>query len=414
MKRVAIVGTGIAGLSCAYTLAPYVDLSIYEKNDYVGGHTNTVMVEEEGKLIPIDTGFMVYNETTYPQLTALFQTLKVPTEPTCMSFSVQHTPSQLEFSGNGWNGLFAQRKNLYQIAHWKLLFNIHRFNTHCEEILSDPLLQKLTLQEYCRLRNYSEDFQKRYLIPMASAVWSSCEKSILDFPALSLVRFFSQHRFLSLKGQFTWRTVTGGSRVYRDLLTQSFEKKIQISRAIASVRYEDPWVYVKDQRGTEEKFNAVVIATHADEALALLNTPTLLQKKLLSVFHYQKNEVWLHRDERVMPKNRRTWSSWNYKTDGSSSTTIYWMNRLQKVSQKKNYFISINGPEIDPKWVVKKFIYEHPLMTLQSSDAQNELPKLNEKGPVFFCGSYFKYGFHEDALQSGLDAATHVRQVLCA
>jgi len=278
MKRVAIVGTGIAGLSCAYTLAPYVDLSIYEKNDYVGGHTNTVMVEEEGKLIPIDTGFMVYNETTYPQLTALFQTLKVPTEPTCMSFSVQHTPSQLEFSGNGWNGLFAQRKNLYQIAHWKLLFNIHRFNTHCEEILSDPLLQKLTLQEYCRLRNYSEDFQKRYLIPMASAVWSSCEKSILDFPALSLVRFFSQHRFLSLKGQFTWRTVTGGSRVYRDLLTQSFEKKIQISRAIASVRYEDPWVYVKDQRGTEEKFNAVVIATHADEALALLNTPTLLQK----------------------------------------------------------------------------------------------------------------------------------------
>jgi len=409
IKKLAIIGTGIAGMGCAHKLQSHFDLSLYERNDYVGGHTNTVTVDEEGTAIPIDTGFMVYNEITYPHLTQLFSELDVETKPTKMSFSVQHIQSGLELAGTGFSGLFSQRKNLFKPNFFKFLLEIDRFNKNCGEILRDSDLQKLSLSDYCDLRGYSKDFQLKYLVPMSAAVWSSPPDRMLDFPAFTLVRFFTNHRFLGLTGQLQWRTVVGGSQKYRDKLTSPFKHKISVKNAAIRVRQLESSVEVEDQNGVSKNFDGVVIATHADEALSLLANPDPLQSKLLDKFKYQQNQAILHTDDTVMPKAARAWTSWNYRVDPKGPSTIYWMNSLQGVSQKQNYFVSINDPgNIDPHKIIRTIDYKHPLYTLESVAAQAHLAQLNQKGAIFFCGSYFNYGFHEDALTSGYDAAKAV------
>jgi predicted NAD/FAD-binding protein len=406
MKRVAIVGTGIAGMACARELHGKFELTIYEKNDYVGGHTHTVSVDEEGAEIPVDTGFMVYNETTYPELTRLFARLGVGTRATSMSFSVQHAASGLEFAGTGMGGLFAQPRNALKPGYWRFLSEISRFNEGCSEVLADPALQAMTLGRYCALRGYGDDFRDRYLIPMSAAVWSAPHEAMLEFPVLTLVRFFTNHRFLSLHGQLEWRTVVGGSRAYRDILVQPFLSRIRVGRAAARVERIESGAIVTDAAGISETFDAVVLACHADEALKLLSAPSRLERELLSRFRYQANRATLHSDDRVMPRAKRAWASWNYRADRDGASTVYWMNRLQGVSRKKNYFVSINDPGlVDPSSIHKALDYDHPLYTLDAIAAQERLPELNAPGPVYFAGSYFKYGFHEDALVSGLATA---------
>lgn len=406
MKKVAIIGTGIAGMGCAYKLYSDFDLTLYEKNDYVGGHTNTVLVDEDGMTIPIDTGFMVYNETTYPNLTQLFTELAVATKPSSMSFSVQHIESNLEFAGTGFWGLFSQQRNFFRPSYFRFLWEINRFNKSCSEVLQDKGLQKLTLSEYCELRGYSQDFQSKYLVPMSAAVWSSPPGKMLEFPALTLVRFFTNHRFLGLSGQLQWRTIVGGSHEYRHRLISAYKNRISVGNAAVKVKEIDGGAEIKDQSGSVKIFDSVVFATHADEALSLIENPTPLQSKILSRFKYQKNRATLHTDEGVMPKSRNAWTSWNYRVDPEGPSTIYWMNSLQGVSKKRNYFVSINDPKkIRTETIIKSIDYEHPLYTLESIAAQTDLPKLNSGGPLFFCGSYFNYGFHEDALSSGLQAA---------
>lgn len=413
MKKVAIIGTGIAGMGCASRLHGKFDLTLYEKNDYVGGHTNTVVVDEDGVPIPIDTGFMVYNETTYPHLTQLFRDLRVETKPTCMSFSVQHVESGLEFAGTGFGGLFAQKRNLFRPEYFRFLLEINRFNATCGEVLSDGSFRRMTLSEYCRHRGYSTEFQQKYLVPMSAAVWSSPPGKMLDFPAMTLVRFFTNHRFLGLTGQLEWRTVAGGSREYRDRLIQPFADRIAVKRPATRVKQGAHGATVEDGEGGRKDFDAVVIACHADQALALIENPTSLQGDLLSQFQYQTNRATLHSDERVMPRARAAWTSWNYRVDREGPSTIYWMNSLQNVSRKKNYFVSISDPgRIRPEKILRTIEYEHPLYTVESVAAQASLPRLNQEGPVFFCGSYFNYGFHEDALAAGLGAADAVEQKL--
>lgn len=410
-KKIAIVGTGIAGMACADRLKGQFDVRVFEKNNYVGGHTNTVEVEEEGRRVPIDTGFMVYNETTYPLLTLLFKRLDVPTKPTKMSFSVQHIPSDLEFAGTGWSGLFAQRRNIFRKKHWALLKEINRFNTICLEVLTRSDLDGLSLRDYCDLRGFSCDFRDLYLVPMSSAVWSSSSSAMLDFPAKTLVRFFSNHRFLSLHGQLAWRTVEGGSRVYRDKLIESFKNRITLNSQIAAIFDDGHHVIIRMGDGEESHFDAVVLATHADQALALIERPTELQRRLLGRWRYQSNTATLHTDRSVMPRARRAWTSWNYRVSNSGASTIYWMNSLQGVSKKKDYFISINGVEaIDPKEILRSIVYEHPIYSLEAVETQKDLPALNNEGRVYFCGSYFRYGFHEDALMAGLSAAESVER----
>ena len=412
MKRVAIIGTGIAGMACARQLADRFALTLYEKNDYVGGHTNTVTVREGDVEVPIDTGFMVYNEATYPQLTRLFRELGVVTKPTSMSFSVQHRPSGLEFASTGPGGLFAQRRNLFVPGYWRFLREIQRFNSTCTEVLSDPRYGSLSLAQYLSRRGYSDNFRDRYLIPMSAAVWSAPPRAMLDFPALTLVRFFDNHRFLRFYGQHAWRTVEGGSRVYRERLIKPFADRIRTSRPARLVRRVDARCAVQDEAG-EELYDAVVLACHADESLALLASPAPLEQRLLGAWRYQRNVATLHTDTRVMPRQRRAWASWNYRVDPSGASTIYWMNSLQGVSDRCQYFVSINDPgNIAPNAVCKTIDYAHPLYTLEAVATQSALPQLNEHGAIFYCGSYFRYGFHEDALASGLAAAAAVSRRL--
>jgi predicted NAD/FAD-binding protein len=407
--NIGIVGTGIAGMGCAHFLQKGYDISMYEQNDYVGGHTNTVTVDEDGTEIPIDTGFMVYNEVTYPNLVRLFRELNVETKNTSMSFSVQHVPSGLDYSGSSLNHLFAQRRNILSPRFVRMVWQINRFNNECLEVLEGEKFASYTLEEYVQERGYGDDVLKKYLVPMSSAVWSTPPDQMLRFPAVTLVRFFKNHGFLGLDTQHQWRTVVNGTRSYRDKLIAPFRKKIHIGNPVVKVIRRKGKVELRLRDGERILHDRVILACHADEALRMLDKPTTLEKKLLGEFKYQHNKATLHTDASLMPKTKLAWSSWNYRlsTDAKGnprSSTIYYMNSLQGVSKKRDYFISIDDPgTVNPRTILNEIDYTHPVFSLGAIGAQKRLPLLNEQGPVHFCGSYFKYGFHEDAFTSALE-----------
>jgi len=405
--RTAIIGTGIAGMGCAHFLHKHTDLTIYEQNDYIGGHTNTVTVDEEGKPVYIDTGFMVFNYKTYPNLCRLFDEIKAPVKKTDMSFSVQHLPSGLEYSGSSVNHLFAQRRNIFNLKYIKMLNQIGRFNKESIKILDDPKYANYSIGEYIKEFGFGEDMLWKYLVPMSSAVWSTPMEQMLDFPAVTLIRFFLNHGFLGLDTQHQWYTLENGSQSYREILIKPFKDRIKTNCKAIKVVRENGKVTVYASEGSQETFDNAIIAAHGDQALAMLDNPTDDEQRLLSKFKYQYNKAVLHTDKSIMPKAKLAWSSWNYSIkmqDGKlTPTTIYWMNRLQQVSDKKDYFVSINPHDnIDPKKIIKELDYEHPLFDVPAINAQAELHKLNETGPIYFCGSYFKYGFHEDAFASAV------------
>ncbi|MCW3084207.1 MAG: transhydrogenase subunit alpha [Bacteroidetes bacterium] len=414
MEKLAIIGTGIAGMGCGHFLHKKYDLSIFEQDNYVGGHTNTVTVDEDGQPVYMDTGFMVFNFETYPNLHRLFDEIKAPVKKTEMSFSVQHTESGLEYCGSGLNGLFAQRKNIFSPRYIRMLMQITRFNKESVKILDDPKFENYSLKEYIKEFNYGDDMLWKYLIPMSSAVWSTPMDEMLDFPIVTLVRFFKNHGFLGLNTQHQWYTLQDGSQSYRKLLIEPFKDKIQINNGTVSVKRENGKAIVTTANGQTHTFDKVIFACHADQALKLIQNPTADEKRLLAPFKYQKNSATVHTDESIMPKTKLTWSSWNYRIENREGvqvpTTIYWMNSLQQVSKKKNYFVSINAipGTVDPKKIIREIDYEHPLFDVSAMMAQNELQILNETGPLYFCGSYFKYGFHEDAFKSAVDLCNNL------
>jgi predicted NAD/FAD-binding protein len=412
METLAIIGTGIAGLGCAHFLHKRFDLRLYEQNDYAGGHTNTITVDEAGRPVCFDTGFMVYNEVTYPNLTRLFCELDVVTKPTDMSFSVQHLPSTLEYNGTSLNHLFGQRRNLLNFGFWKLLLTINRFNEEAVPALEDPRYQEMTLAEYVSERRYGEDLLNRYLVPMSSAVWSTPPELMLQFPALTLLRFWHNHGFLGLHTQHPWRTVVNGARSYVPKITAPFRDKISLNRKVVRVARKERGAEINFSDGSTETADKVILACHGDQALRLLADPTALERRLLSAFHYQPNTATVHTDSSVMPKTRRCWASWNYRLasppNGTPQPTIhYWMNRLQGVSEHQNYFVSLNAePEIDPSKILRRIQYEHPLFNCAAIAAQKELPQLNQIAPTqttFYAGAWFKYGFHEDGFTSAIN-----------
>lgn len=416
-ERLAIIGTGISGLACGRFLSQKYDVALFEQDDRIGGHSHTVLVDEGEQKIPVDTGFMVYNEVTYPLLTRLFRELDVMTKPTSMSFSVQHVEEGLEFNGGSINLLFGQRKNLLSPRYWRMLARIARFNRETVEELENPRFSDMSLRDYVKARGYGDDFLQWYLSPMAAAVWSSPPERIEQFPSRTLMRFWHNHGFLGLDTQHPWRTVSGGSRRYVDRLTQPFQSKIQRGVGVKSVSSLADGVRLTLHDGKQLDFDRVVIAAHGDQALRMLADPTDLENTLLGKFHYQENEAVLHTDSRFMPKTRRCWAAWNYRIDGAANgsarhSTHYWMNELQGVSEKEQYFVSINPPVPPTEETVKrKLVYEHPMFDLEAVAAQDRLPELHAAGHEtrrHFCGAWQRYGFHEDGLWSAVKVCTEL------
>ena len=428
MPTLAIIGTGIAGLGCAHFLRHDFDLTLFERGNYVGGHTNTVEVEEpsvavvgrglpnppssSSRRVAMDTGFMVFNKVTYPHLTRLFTELSVPIKPTAMSFSVRHADIGLEFAGSSLNHLFAQRRNLLRPRFWRLLAAIKRFNADAVTALDDPAVQKEKLGDYVRRRAYGEDFFDLYLVPMSSAVWSTPPELMLDFPATTLLRFFHNHGFLGLHTQHQWWTVDGGAKNYVTRLTAPWRDRIRTGVAATRIVRVADGVAVTTSDGRTQIFDKAILACHGDQALRLLAAPTFDEERLLREFHYQPNVATVHTDASVMPRARLAWSSWNYEIarDAAgrlSTATHYWMNSLQGVSDRENYFVSINRPEaIAPGRVLRRIDYEHPLFSLGAVRAQTEIPALNASAfgntETFFAGAWQRYGFHEDGLLSAV------------
>lgn len=413
MEKLAIVGTGIAGMGCGHLLQHKYDIHLFEQNDYVGGHTNTIFVPEGDKTVNMDTGFMVFNYQTYPELCKLFTEINAPVKKTDMSFSVQHVPSGLEYCGSGISGLFAQRKNIFNPKFISMLLKISKFNKLSVQILDDPSYDGMTIGEYIKKHNFGEEMLWKYLVPMSAAVWSTPMDKMLDFPAKTLIRFFFNHGFLGLNTQHQWYTLEGGSESYKQILIAPFKEKIRVSSKVVSAeRLENGKVELTFENGATEVFDKVIFASHGDQTLRALKNPTDLQKELLSCFNYQYNKATVHTDESIMPKTKKVWSSWNYRIVNKNGklepTTIYWMNSLQGVSDKINYFVSINAEEgsVNPSKIIREFDYEHPLFDVAAINAQSRLQELNENGPIYFCGSYFNYGFHEDAYASAVKLCT--------
>ncbi|MBS2003635.1 MAG: FAD-dependent oxidoreductase [Cyanobacteria bacterium SZAS LIN-5] len=419
MKSIAVVGTGIAGLACAYMLRKNAKLTVFEQNDYIGGHTNTIYVEEDGKTVSIDTGFMVYNEVTYPYLTKLFKELNIKSQPTDMSFSVQNRALNLEWSGTGFNRIFGERKNILNLRFWKMLLELDRFNKTALAMLSNESISEYTLNEFIAREKFSDDMVNLYLLPMMSALWSAPPATMLSFPASVLIRFMFTHGLLSMYGKLDWLTVSGGASTYVKAMTESFRDSIQIGAKVVAVSpTRDGRVAVRRQDGTVQEFDQCILACHGDQAFEILDSSFTAEKVLLENFKYQANTILVHKDQSVMPKNKINWASWNYlvdtKKEEAPTTTHYWMNSLQKVSDRYNYFVSLNSEAlIEPSKIVRRIQYHHPIFTVAAKNAQKQLKELN-KTPLrnlFLCGSYFSHGFHEDALASSIDVVNLIQGV---
>ena len=415
MQSLAIIGSGVAGLAAARFLRDRFDLTVFEQDGHVGGHANTVLVREEDREIAIDTGFMVFNHVTYPNLTRFFRELGVETRPTSMSFSVQHGPSGVEFNGGGLNLLFGQRRRLLDLRHWRMLGAIDRFNREALDAVDDARWADHTLGRYIAERGYGADMLDRYLVPMASAVWSAPPERMLDFPAQTLLRFWRNHGFLGLRTQHQWHTVVGGSRRYvAALLREGLDGRVQVGNAVKRVERSARGAAIDTTHGGRREFDKVILACHADQALALLADPTPLERQVLGAFRYQPNTATLHTDRSFMPRTRRCWASWNYRVEmpgagPATATTHYWMNSLQDVSRRRDYFVSLNCHErVRPADVLARIEYRHPLFDRAAVRAQADLPRLNRAGAeqtTWFAGAWTRYGFHEDGFTSGLECA---------
>lgn len=421
MKTLAVIGSGISGLGSAWFLNHEYDITVFEAADYVGGHTHTVTVDDGERRAPVDTGFMVFNHFTYPNLTRLFDVLGVPTKPTDMSFSVQHRARNLEYCGSSLNHLFAQRRNLLRPSFYRMLAQIDRFNREAKAALEDPATSRLSLDEYVTARGYGKDFFDLYLVPMSSAVWSTPPEKMRRFPAATLLRFFHNHGFLGLHTQHPWQTVEGGAAVYVEKLTAAFREKIRLNTPVQQIRrLPNGQVEVATPHDCTV-FDKVVLACHAPQSLRILGAnATARERTRLSPFRYQPNQVTLHTDAGVMPRTKLAWSSWNYRLEMPADTkasptesdvsTHYWMNRLQGVSKRKNFFVSVNGAEtIDASQKLDVFEEEHPLFDRAAVAAQSEIEALNRAAAgtteTYFAGAWQRYGFHEDGLLSAINVA---------
>jgi predicted NAD/FAD-binding protein len=402
-KKIAVAGAGISGLAAAWLLGRRHDVTLFEADARLGGHSHTVLAGE----VPIDTGFIVYNEPAYPNLTALFGHLGVATQPSDMSFSVSLDSGRLEYSGSNLAGLFAQPGNLFRPRFWSMLRGIVRFYREAPQAL--PRLGEARLDDYLREAGFSAAFCEDHLYPMIAAIWSAPAGQAGALPAASFIRFCENHGLLQINGRPLWRSVTGGSREYVARLRADFSGRVATARPLAAVREIPGGVELRDGAGTTEQFDEVVLAMHANQALRLLEDATAEEQALLGAFRYTQNEAVLHTDARLMPRRRAAWAAWNYaaasKPDDPVAVT-YWMNPLQNLQGKSDYFVTLNPLAAPaPAQVLHRQIYEHPVFDVPALRAQKQLWNLQGVKRRWFCGAYFGAGFHEDGLQAGLAVA---------
>jgi len=411
--HIAIIGTGIAGNVASYHLNRQHDITVFEANDYIGGHTHTHEISHNGLSYQVDTGFIVFNHKTYPNFINLLAELGVEQQLSTMSFGVRCEKTGLEYMGSTLNSLFAQRRNLLRPSFWKMIIEILRFNKEGRRLVVDDI-DDITLGEYLQRGNYSKGFIDYYLIPMAAAVWSADMQIMYQFPARYLIRFFQNHGLLNVNDRPDWFVIKGGSKTYAKALTEPFRDKVRLAAPVQSIRRADDGVFLTSRFG-EEKFDAVFIASHSDQALALLADPTETELEVLGAIKYQSNEVLLHTDESVLPTSRRAWAAWNYHLLAGDQTRVpvtYNMNILQGFDCPEQFCVTLNNSDaIDPIKVLKRIHYQHPIYTPESVAAQARHAEVN-KGRTFYCGAYWRYGFHEDGVVSALEALIHFEQSL--
>lgn len=406
--KIGIVGSGISGLGAAHYLAKQNDVTVFEAAGYAGGHTNTIQVTEERRQFPVDTGFIVFNDKTYPELLKLFNELNIAWGESDMSFSVNNRHTGLQWAGQNTGTVFAQKRNLFNLRFIQMLRQALRIFKEAESELNLIPPQE-TMRQYLDRKKYNDYFRRNFILPMGSAVWSTPLEQMLDFPALTFLHFFRNHGFLETGQSVFWRYVKGGSDSYVKRILENKKIEIRLNEPVRAVSRHGGKAQIKTDKGTLS-FDKVIVACHAPQAVRICEDLSDKERNILSSFQYVPNEAILHTDESVMPSNRKAWASWNFKIMPDLSTgTVYWMNRLQSLDSKKNYFVSINEPEpVSDRHIIRKISYEHPLFDTKAILAQKEFASLNQTGPVYFCGAYTRYGFHEDGLMSGVAAAGRI------
>lgn len=414
--KIAIIGSGIAGNVAAYHLNKEHDITVFEQNQHVGGHTHTHSICDTAEhSINIDTGFIVLNDRTYPNFIALLTELEVDIQKTEMSFSVKCEHSGLEYNGNNLDTLFAQRRNLLNPKFYRMIKDILRFNREAEQYALNGNAE-ISLGDYLQSNRYSDIFIHKYIVPMGAAIWSTRPGDMFKFPALHFFRFFLNHGLLSVNNRPQWYVVKNGSKSYVEKLTSGFKNRIRTDCPVNNIVRFDDHVDIHTDKYGNERFDFVFIAAHSDQALNMLNQPSTDERKTLSAIQYQKNEAVLHTDERLLPKRKKAWASWNYHIPSDAQEDValtYNMNILQGLKTDKSYCVTLNyTSHIDPKKIVKTITYHHPMFTADSVEAQSNHRLINGTGRTYYCGAYWRNGFHEDGVVSAMAALSHFEQDL--
>lgn len=402
--KIAIIGSGIAGLTCTYKLASNHDVTLFEANDYLGGHTHTHDINLDGRDYSIDTGFIVFNKKTYPHFLKLIEALDVSYKPTSMSFSVSCEKTGLEYNGTDMNRLFAQRRNIVRPWFYSMLKGIMDFNKHAKDYLQDDA-GDISLSEFFETRKVKPSVIDFYIVPMMAAVWSTDPIDVWRFPARFVLRFFENHGFLEVDDRPQWYVIDGGSNSYIKKMLPHISKSVRLSTPVLGVKREENRVLVKTKDGVEE-FDYIIMATHSDTALKLLSDKTQDEEQILSSIPYIANPTYLHTDRSFLPKRKLAWAAWNYqlpKESSVGSTVTYNMNILQEIESEHEFNVTLNPfNKIDPSKIIKEMNYMHPLFSLEGMQAQKRWSDISGRNRTFFCGAYWRNGFHEDGVFSAL------------
>lgn len=414
MKKIAVIGSGIAGLTTAHLLSREHEVSVFEKNDYIGGHTATKDIVHNGRDYVIDTGFIVCNDKTYPNFLTLLSQLGVELQATEMSFSVLNQRTGMEYNGHDLNTLFAQRRNIFRPKFWRLIKEILRFNKRCKKLYSDGNIDTtLTLGDFLDAYQFSDFFAQHYILPMGAAIWSTSLKEMRDFELKFFIQFFYNHGLLNVSDRPQWYVIKGGSRSYIPALTASFSERIFLNSQLKHVSRDSDGIALLFEDGSEQRFDEVVFACHSDQALALIKNPTPSETAVLGDIPYSRNEVVLHHDTNLLPKRRLAWASWNYLlaesgTQSQPATVTYNMNILQGIASDTTFCVTLNQTQlIDPAKIIEQYVYHHPVFNSKSMAAQRQRSLICGQNNTHFVGAYWYNGFHEDGVKSAVDVAKH-------